>query len=58
MEIIILKGEPMSIMKQLKRVILAFCLVGLSVFASSCNIDQPPISSNNEKGYGGDGGGR
>ncbi|HHT0593511.1 TPA: hypothetical protein ACTXXA_001419 [Legionella anisa] len=48
----------MLTVKQLKRVILAFCLVGVTLFASSCNVDQPPISSSNEKGYGGDGGGR
>ncbi|MCE0721968.1 MULTISPECIES: hypothetical protein [Legionella] len=47
----------MSTMKQLKRIILAFCLVGVTVFASSCNVNQP-ISTHNEKGYGGDGGGR
>ncbi|HHF7367710.1 TPA: hypothetical protein ACPSKY_002851 [Legionella bozemanae] len=48
----------MLTMKQLKRVILACCLAGFAAFVSSCNVDQPPISSNNEKGYGGDGGGR
>ncbi len=44
----------MSTIKLLKRVILALCLVGATVFASSCNVNHP-FSSNNEKGYGGGG---
>ncbi|WP_165831632.1 hypothetical protein [Legionella qingyii] len=45
----------MSTIKLLKRVILAFCLVGVTVFVSSCNINQP-VSTSDEKGYGGEGG--
>ncbi|WP_454781615.1 hypothetical protein [Legionella sp. WA2022007384] len=49
----------MSTINLLKRVIFVCCLVGVTVFLSSCNTSEPdqPISSSNEKGYGGEGGG-
>ncbi|QMT61798.1 MULTISPECIES: hypothetical protein [unclassified Legionella] len=49
----------MLTIKLLRRVIFAGCLLGITVLFSSCNTSQPdqPISSSNEKGYGGEGGG-
>ncbi|SIR86784.1 hypothetical protein [Fluoribacter gormanii] len=46
----------MSPIKLLKTVILAICFIGVTVSISSCNTNQP-ISTSDEKGYGGEGGG-
>ncbi len=43
-------------MNLLKRAMLVFCFIGLPLFVTSCATNHT-VSSNSEKGYGGEGSG-
>ena len=47
----------MLTMKQWKKAIFALCLLGTTFVVCSCNTNSPPFSTNNDKGYGGEGSG-